>query len=151
MRKLVRSFIRANGHRLPTGEPSQPKMDVHEKKMTVGPSLSVVVISGLSSFPNGLGLETALLSLKPHHGAALLEDTQTLAGTKLIKFFRENPPAVLNVLCWQTAGKGPLVVLCLFICGRTFCQSLPQWCTAMPFLHVGVCLLMFKAAGRCRP
>src|ERR1700737_5245461 len=72
------------------------------------------------------GLETALFSLKPHQLQRLERHHPAL--TDFIRFFRENPRRVLNLLLLGDGlVKVPLVILCLFLLWRTpFAARVPH-------------------------
>ena len=89
-------------------------------QMTTDPGLAILLAVILFLiFCSALfsGLETALFSLKPHQLRRLEEHHPGLM--KFIQLFRENPRRVLNVLLLGDGlVKVPLVILCLFFCGK---------------------------------
>src|SRR4029077_12664669 len=77
------------------------------------------------------GLETALFSLRPHQLRRL--ETNNPALVSFVKFFRDQPRRVLNVLLLGDGlVKVPLVILCLFLLWRgPLAGDLPQWVAAI--------------------
>jgi len=86
------------------------------------------------------GLETALLSLRPHQLERLSANDPELA--KFVKFFRENPRRVLNALLLADGLVNvPLVLLCLFLTWRgPLADTVPQWLTAVAIFALVVVL-----------
>src|SRR5256886_10232883 len=86
------------------------------------------------------GLETALLSLRPHQMRRLEQNHPILKN--FVRLFRDNPRRVLNgLLLGDGLVKVPLVVLCLILLWRgPFAGSLPQWVTAILIFAVVVLL-----------
>src|SRR2546430_12869539 len=86
------------------------------------------------------GLETALLSLRPHQMRRLEQNHPILKN--FVRLFRDNPRRVLNgLLLGDGLVKVPLVVLCLILLWRgPIAGSLPQWVTAILIFAVVVLL-----------
>ncbi len=96
--------------------------------MTVTLFVILLLVLSILIFASALfsGLETALFALKPHQLQRLETNNKSLA--EFVRFFRENPRRVLNLLL---LGDGlintPLVVLCLFLLWRNpFAAQIPQ-------------------------
>jgi putative hemolysin len=86
------------------------------------------------------GLETALFSLRPHQLRRL--ETNNPALVNFVKFFREHPRRVLNVLLLGDGlVKVPLVVVCLFLLWRgPLAGRVHQWLAAVLIFAVVVLL-----------
>ena len=86
------------------------------------------------------GLETALFSLRPHQLLRL--ETNNPALVNFVKFFREHPRRVLNVLLLGDGlVKVPLVVVCLFLLWRgPLAGRVHQWLAAVLIFAVVVLL-----------
>lgn len=87
--------------------------------MTVTTFAILLVLLSILFFVSALfsGLETALFALKPHQLQRL--ENQHRALGRFIRFFRENPRRVLNLLLLGDGViKVPLVILCLFLLWR---------------------------------
>src|SRR3954471_9544175 len=96
--------------------------------MTVTWFVILLLVLSILIFASALfsGVETALFALKPHQLQRLETNNKSLA--EFVRFFRENPRRVLNLLL---LGDGlintPLVVLCLFLLWRNpFAAQIPQ-------------------------
>jgi putative hemolysin len=86
------------------------------------------------------GLEMALFSLRPHQLRRL--ETNNPALVNFVKFFRDHPRRVLNVLLLGDGlVKVPLVVLCLFLLWRgPLAGRVHQWLAAVLIFAVVVLL-----------
>jgi putative hemolysin len=108
--------------------------------MTVAVFAILLVAISILIFFSALfsGLETALFSLKPHQLRRLEEHHPALS--EFIRFFRDNPRRVLNLLLLGDGlVKVPLVVLCLVLLWRNpFAARVPQSLAAIAIFAVVV-------------
>jgi putative hemolysin len=110
--------------------------------MTAAALAILLVVISILFFCSALfsGVETALFSLKAHQLRRLEANHPRL--TEFVRFFRENPRRVLNVLL---LGDGLinvlLVVLCLFFLWEgPVAARIPQWATAIVIFAIVVLL-----------
>jgi putative hemolysin len=110
--------------------------------MTAAALAILLVVISILFFCSALfsGVETALFSLKAHQLRRLEANHPRL--TEFVRFFRENPRRVLNVLL---LGDGLinvlLVVLCLFFLWEgPVAARIPQWATAVVIFAIVVLL-----------
>ena len=108
--------------------------------MTVAVFAILLVAISILIFFSALfsGLETALFALKPHKLQRLQDHHPALA--EFVRFFRENPRRVLNLLLLGDGlVKVPLVILCLYLLWRNpFAARVPQSLAAIVIFAVVV-------------